>query len=55
MHIRKLTHSDARQLQEISRDTFSETFSEMNSEEDMKRYLDEKLSFDQLKAELENP
>ena len=55
MHIRKLTNSDAEQLQEISRLTFAETFNEVNSAEDMQKYLNEKLSLEQLKSELENP
>ena len=42
-------------LQEISRDTFEQTFSEYNTKEDMQEYLEKNLSCNQLKIELESP
>ena len=42
-------------LQQISRQTFAETFSASNSEENMKKYLDEAYSLDKLSAELQDP
>ncbi|NDV96664.1 GNAT family N-acetyltransferase [Dysgonomonas sp. 521] len=54
IHIRKVTSSDIHQLQEISRRTFSEAFSEVNTGEDMNKYLEENLSLEKLTAELNN-
>ena len=39
-------------LQEISKQTFSETFSDGNTEENMTKYLDEGFSIEKLSAEL---
>lgn len=50
--IKKATLNDINQLQKIGRETFFETFSEANSEENMKKYLDEGFSAAKLKAEL---
>lgn len=55
MQIRKLNISDLENLQKISIQTFRETFEDVNTEENMKKYLTEKLSLSQLKSELENP
>lgn len=55
MQITKIDISDIENLQKISIRTFSETFSDVNSEEDMQKYLSEKLSLEQLKSEFENP
>lgn len=55
MQIRKINTSDLENLQKISRQTFFETFSEVNSEADMQKYLTENLSTENLKSELENP
>ena len=52
--IQKVTLNDISQLQKIGRQTFSETFSGDNSEEDMRKYLDENFSSDKLTAELNN-
>jgi ribosomal protein S18 acetylase RimI-like enzyme len=52
--IRRVTLNDIDQLQKISKQTFIDTFSAMNTEEDMKRYLEESLSVDQLTAELKD-
>ena len=42
-------------LQEISRQTFFDTFGAVNSDEDMNRYLEVNLSLNQLTEELNNP
>ncbi|MEO8237990.1 MAG: GNAT family N-acetyltransferase [Flavobacterium sp.] len=52
--IQKVTLNDIDQLQKIGRQTFSETFSRDNSEEDMKKYLDENFSTEKLTDELNN-
>ena len=46
---------DLEMLRNLSIQTFKETFEEVNTEEDMQKYLDEKLSIEKLKLELENP
>jgi ribosomal protein S18 acetylase RimI-like enzyme len=53
--IRKGTVSDISVLQKIGRQTFSETFAEGNTEENMKKYLEEGFSNEKLTAELKNP
>lgn len=50
--IRRLMLDDLEKLQEISRQTFWETFSESNTEENMTRYLVERFSKEKLAAEL---
>ena len=50
--ITKATLNDIDQLQKIGRQTFEETFSESNSEENMKNYLEEGFSNEKLTAEL---
>ena len=52
IEIKKVTINDIDILQKISRQTFSETFSSKNTEEDMNIYLDEGLSNDRLTMEL---
>ena len=42
-------------LQQIGRQTFSETFAESNSAENMAKYLDEAYSYVKLNAELNDP
>ena len=54
MQIIKLNDSDLENLQKISISTFKETFEEVNSEEDMRKYISESLSLDQLQSELSN-
>jgi ribosomal protein S18 acetylase RimI-like enzyme len=54
MKIRKLNNNDLEALRNISIRTFKETFSEVNTEEDMQKYLDENLNERNLKSELEN-
>ena len=53
--IKKITLADIVQLQEIGRQTFSETFSSTNTEENMKAYLKDGFSNAKLSAELDNP
>jgi ribosomal protein S18 acetylase RimI-like enzyme len=52
IEITKATLNDIDQLQKIGRQTFEETFSESNSEENMKNYLEEGFSNEKLTAEL---
>ncbi len=47
--------SDIEPLQIISRQTFIETFADLNSEENMKTYLAEGFSSGKLTSELQNP
>ena len=49
---RRITLDDLEKLQKIGRATFEETFSESNSEENMKSYLEEGFSKEKLTAEL---
>ena len=53
--ITKSTIADLVQLQKIGRQTFTETFSSSNTEENMKTYLEEGFSVEKLTAELQNP
>lgn len=46
--------NDVVQLQNISRQTFSDAFSAVNTEENMVKYLEESFSVDKLTAELSN-
>ena len=50
--IKRVKPDDISQLQQIGRQTFYETFSAENSEENMTRYLDDSFSIDKLAAEL---
>lgn len=50
--IKELTINDLERLQKIARQTFQETFSASNSEENMKTYLREGFSTEKLTAEL---
>ncbi len=52
--IKKVTSDDIEQLQKISRQTFSETYSGLNTEEDMRKYLSENLSIEKLASEVSN-
>lgn len=51
---KKISLDDLEKLQNIGRITFKETFSESNSEENMKNYLEEAFSDEKLIAELNN-
>lgn len=55
IEITKISLEQLVQLQEIGRQTFAETFSSTNSEENMKTYLEEGFSIEKLTAELQNP
>lgn len=52
MEIRKVTLIDIEQLQQIGRQTFYETFSARNVEENITKYLNEGFSIDKLTTEL---
>lgn len=52
VYIKRATLTDIYQLQKIGIQTFSETFSAGNTEEDMTKYLDESFSLKKLTAEL---
>ncbi|MEN5378757.1 GNAT family N-acetyltransferase [Sphingobacterium kitahiroshimense] len=54
INIKKVTLSDIKDLQKIGKQTFFETFSESNTEENMKKYLEEGFSVDKLTEELTN-
>lgn len=51
----RVTIKELEELQAISKTTFTETFAGVNSEENMQRYLNENLSLDKLRKELNNP
>jgi ribosomal protein S18 acetylase RimI-like enzyme len=53
--IKKVTVNELYQLQKISRQTFFETYSAVNTEENMKMYLEERFSIEKLTDELHNP
>lgn len=55
LQIRKVTVNEIGQLQEIGKQTFSETFAADNSEENMKAYLENGFSIDKLKSEVNDP
>ena len=52
MKIRKINIDDLEALRVLSIQTFKETFEEVNTEEDMQKYLLENLSIEKLKTEL---
>ena len=52
---RKVTISDLEQLQVVSKQTFYETFSPVNTEENMRKYIEEDLSEGRLRNEINNP
>lgn len=54
INIKKCTIKDIRILQEISYETFDETFRDQNSPENMKTYLERAFNLKQLKKELSN-
>ena len=55
LDLRKVAEHEISLLQHISKQTFLETFSESNSEENMKKYLEEGFSVKKLTTELNNP
>ena len=54
IRIRKVNTSGLDELVKISRQTFYDTFLPVNSEENMKKYLEESLSDEKLQSELNN-
>ncbi|MNU90797.1 Protease synthase and sporulation negative regulatory protein PAI 1 [compost metagenome] len=54
IEVKKASLKDLEQLQKIGRQTFLETFSESNSEENMAQYLENGFSSDKLSPELNN-
>ena len=50
--IKKVTLDNLDQLQKLSRQTFFETFSSVNTEENIQKYLDEAFSINRLTDEL---
>ena len=55
IEITKIDLNEIEQLQIIGKETFFETFAEGNSEENMKKYLEESFTNELLKTELTNP
>src|SRR5699024_12050928 len=55
INIVKCTLEDSRDLQEISYDTFEETFGSQNSPENMSAYLEKAFNIKQVEKELSNP
>lgn len=54
-NISKLTINELDALKEISIQTFTETFSEHNSENNMRKYISENFSSPKLTSEIQNP
>ncbi|MBS4204372.1 GNAT family N-acetyltransferase [Lederbergia citrea] len=54
INIKKCTLEDLRKLQEISYETFNETFKHQNSPENMNAYLERAFNLKQLERELSN-
>ena len=52
--LRTCTHEDLNKLQEISYDTFNETFKDQNSPENMNAYLAKAFTLEQIEKELSN-
>ncbi|TCJ18787.1 GNAT family N-acetyltransferase [Flaviaesturariibacter flavus] len=55
IEIRRATAADLSALQQVGRQTFAETFSDTNTEENMRRYLAESFAAQKLTAELNAP
>ncbi|PWW29365.1 GNAT family N-acetyltransferase [Chryseobacterium sp. AG844] len=53
--INKASAEDVEIVQSLGRQTFSETFAENNTEEAMKKYLEESFNTKKIKSELNNP
>ncbi|MFO1443879.1 GNAT family N-acetyltransferase [Bacillus sp. Bva_UNVM-123] len=54
INIKKCTLEDLRKLQEISYETFNETFRDQNTPENMNAYMEEAFNIKQLEKELSN-
>lgn len=55
IEIIKATLNELEELQRVARQTFRETFSAVNTEENMRKYLDERFSTNKLSEEMLNP
>lgn len=55
IEIRKVNIGDVRQLQKIGIQTFTESFSDVNTEENMLQYLEQAFSEERLEKELNDP
>lgn len=55
VNIKKCTLEDSRKLQEVSYETFNETFKHQNTPENMNAYLERAFNLKQLEKELSNP
>jgi diamine N-acetyltransferase len=55
LELSKIELNEIEQLQLISKQTFFETFSDGNTEENMRKYLEEGFTLNKLKEELINP
>lgn len=53
--IKRASLEDIKTIQLIGKETFFETFAESNTEEDMKKYLEDNFSEEKVKSELNNP
>lgn len=53
--IRKATISDLESIQEISKQTFVETFADVNTPKNMENYVREKFNSEQVASEINNP
>jgi ribosomal protein S18 acetylase RimI-like enzyme len=53
--IRTIGIDDVVTLQKIAQQTFSETFTDYNDQDNLKKYLDEKFTIEKLSEELANP
>ncbi len=51
----KITAADIKELQELSKQTFLETFAASNTKEDMQHYLDTNFTDEKLSDEINNP
>lgn len=51
----RVSDNDIEALQQIGKQTFTETFSALNSAENMAKYLEEGFSIEKLSAEVSNP
>ena len=55
MEVIAVSMNELPELQQISKQTFYETFSDVNSEENMQKFLQEAYDIDKLRVEMENP
>lgn len=55
INVKRCTLEDLHVLQEISCETFNETFKHQNSSDSMNAYLEKAFNLIQLKKELSNP